>query len=405
MKNHIISTFKSHISSIQLKLSDCFSGITSFEDAIISQLSSTENRNIRNEKELVMHADNHFDLLHPYCPVCGSRKVIKQEYYKRKLKLAEFGSQVIYVRRYYCKTCSKKFTTPLDSIVKKGHQYARTYEHYIEKAYEAGYCSFRHLQKIFTSLYDCSPSHQTIYNWIAGSNRISTSSSTSSEDNHYSGYYCYDEQYIKLNGNRFYRLSLIDSVLNKPVEEKIVPDLEYDTVKGFIKNAVASKPLHCISTDHRRKYKSIMDELKIKHQLCIFHLYKLVGKDVYKKLKSKFNGPREKVRLCLAFTKIKEVFRTYDLNIAINRLQEIISNMEEIPHLLHRSIDKIIKDFERLTLFMVDEMISKTTNPIENYYRQTLPDSLKRIFKTPNGILNYLSVKRGYWEGNISNKV
>ncbi len=401
MTNYIISTFKSHISSIQLKLSDCISGITSFEDAITSQLSSTENRDIHNEKELVLHADNHFDLLYPCCPVCGSRKVIKQEYYKRKLKLAEFGSQVIYVRRYYCKICSKKFTTPLDSIVKKGHQYARTYERCIEKTYETGYCSFRHLQKIFTSLYDCSPSHQTIYNWIAESNRISVSS----DDNLYSGYYCYDEQYIKLNGSRFYRLSLIDSVLNKPVKEKIMTDLEYATVKGFIKNAVASKPLHAISTDHRRKYKSIMDELKIKHQLCIFHLYKLIGKDVYKKLKSKFIGPREKISLCLAFTKIKEVFRTYDINIAINRLQEIISNIEEIPQLLHKSIDKIVKDFERLTWFMVDEMVSKTTNPIENYYRQTLPDSLKRIFKTPDGMLNYLSVKRGYWEGNIFKKV
>ncbi len=266
MTNHIISTFKSHISSIQLKLSDCISGITSFEDAITSQLSSTENRNIHNEKELVLHADNHFDLLYPCCPVCGSRKVIKQEYYKRKLKLAEFGSQVIYVRRYYCKICSKKFTTPLDSIVKKGHQYARTYERCIEKAYETGYCSFRHLQKIFTSLYDCSPSHQTIYNWIAESNRISVSS----DDNLYSGYYCYDEQYIKLNGSRFYRLSLIDSVLNKPVKEKIVTDIEYATVKGFIKNAIDYKPLHAISTDHRRKYKSIMDELK--NQASALHI-------------------------------------------------------------------------------------------------------------------------------------
>ena len=198
---------------------------------------------------------------------------------------------------------------------------------------------------------------------------------------------------------------MIDSVLNKPVNEKIMADIEYATVKGFIKIAVASKPLHAISTDHRRKYKSIMDELKIKHQLCIFHLYKLIGKDVYKKLKSKFIGSREEISLCLAFTKIKEVFRTYDINIAINRLQEIISNIEEIPQLLHKSIDKIVKDFERLTWFMVDEMVSKTTNPIENYYRQTLPDSLKRIFKTPDGMLNYLSVKRGYWEGNIFKKV
>ena len=79
--------------------------------------------------------------------------------------------------------------------------------------------------------------------------------------------------------------------------------------------------------------------------------------------------------------------------------------MEEIPQLLHKSIDKIVKDFERLTWFMVDGFVSKTTNPIENYYRQTLPDSLKRIFKTPEGMLNYLNVKRGYWEGNISKKV
>lgn len=379
MTPNITSTFASHIDSIQLKLTDCFSGITTFEKAIISHFSSTGKRNIRNEKELVLHADNHFDLLHPQCPVCGSNKINKQEYYTRKLKLAEFGSQIIHVRRYYCKKCSKRFTTPLDPIVKKGHQYARTYEQYIEDSYETGYCSFRHLQKIFSSLYDCSPSHQTIYNWIRKSNKEVTSEATKE----YSGYYCYDEQYLKLNGRRFYRLSLIDSIFNKPVEEMIVTNLEYDTVKDFIEKATSNRLIYAISTDHRIKYKSIMDKLEIKHQLCIFHLYKLIGNDVFKKLKSKFVSYREKINMCLTFTEIKEIFRTYDVSIAINRLQNLIDGIKKIPYALYRSIDKITRDFNRLTLFMVDGFVSKTTNPIENYYRQTLPNQLKRIFKTP----------------------
>lgn len=69
---------------------------------------------------------------------------------------------------------------------------------------------------------------------------------------------------------------MIDSILDKPVEESIVNDLEYDTVKSFIEKAINGKPVHAITTDHRLEYKSIMDELKINHQLCIFHLLKSV---------------------------------------------------------------------------------------------------------------------------------
>jgi len=42
----------------------------------------------------------------------------------------------------------------------------------------------------------------------------------------------------------------------------IVNDLEYDTVKSFIEKAISGIPVHAITTDHRREYKSIMDELK-----------------------------------------------------------------------------------------------------------------------------------------------
>lgn len=51
---------------------------------------------------------------------------------------------------------------------------------------------------------------------------------------------------------------------------------------------------------------------------------------------------------------------------------------------------------------MRDGMVSRTTNPFDSYYRNTVPDSLKRIFKMQSGILNYLNVRKDYWIKNIS---
>jgi hypothetical protein len=145
-----------------------------------------------------------------------------------------------------------------------------------------------------------------------------------------------------------------------------------------------------------------MDELKINHQLCIFHLYKLIGKDIFPKLRSKFIS---KIRLCILFTEIKEIFRTYNTNIANERLNILIEKSNEIPRVINKFIQKIEEDFERLTLFMRDGFVSRTTNPIENYYRTTMPDSLKRIFKTSHGVLKYLDVRKNYWLNNISKNI
>lgn len=389
MQQNIISTFTNCIASVQLKLSDYPSKVPTLKDGIIFRFSEKSKRAINTIPELVLHVGNHFEIWNPRCPACGSSRVIKQEYYSRCLKLAEFGKHTVYVRRYFCKICSKKFTTPLDVIVEKGHQYARTYQSHIQESYKTGYSSFRHLRKIFQSIYDYSPSHQTIFNWIR-----ETCTESTPEEVKYSGYYCYDEQYLRINGVRFYRLSLIDSLLGKPLLEEITDNIEYDTVKSFIKKAVSDKPVYAITTDGRRKYKHIMDELKINHQLCIFHLFRDIGKKIYKKLKSKFVSDRDKIFLCIIFTEIKEIFRTYNLDIAINRLESLFKRLKEIPSIFFKPVQKIVKDFDRLTLFMRDCMVSRTTNPIESYFRNTIPDPLKRIFKTQSGVANFLNLRR-----------
>lgn len=99
---------------------------------------------------------------------------------------------------------------------------------YIKNVYKnckTEYCSLRHLKKIFKSIYGHSPSHQTIYDWI----KDPKSKSTNSNKSNRSGYHCYDGQYLKIDGNRFYRLSMYDSIIDNIVLEDI--SIILDTIR------------------------------------------------------------------------------------------------------------------------------------------------------------------------------
>ncbi len=89
----------------------------------------------------------------------------------------------------------------------------------------------------------------------------------------YSGYYLYDEQFLRLNGIRHYRLTLYDAILNIPVAERIVRRRIPKNTKKFILDSTANKPFICLTTDLFPMYRNVADEIGVKHQLCTFHLF------------------------------------------------------------------------------------------------------------------------------------
>ncbi|MGI6483845.1 MAG: hypothetical protein ACOX08_11355 [Methanobacterium sp.] len=124
--------------------------------------------------------------------------MIKQEYQERNPILDESGSQTIYLRRYKCNDCGKKFVISPDSVIKPHHRYANIFKDKVESLIQTGYRSLRKSGEDLQTFLGISPSHTTIKNWL-----------TQGAENHiqnicivYSSYYCYDEQYIKLNGTR-----------------------------------------------------------------------------------------------------------------------------------------------------------------------------------------------------------
>jgi len=385
---NMISALKQNISFIQLKLSDWALGIADSMEAVIARrLSRAEKVRLTSPSAVLMLDGRRFELVNPVCPECGSNWVIKQEFRKRRPKLGDFGELVIHMRRYRCKRCSRKFTTRMEGVVKPNDQYAALVKEYVNASIAKGYSSLSDLRfQVFAS-YGLLPSRQTIWNWI-GSKRMELD---------YSGYYCYDEEYLMIDGERQYRLTLFDHITNVAVEEGIVETLESKEIDGFLRRALEGKPLIAITTDGRRDYQKIVKELGAVHQSCIFHLIKDMLKDLYRYLGKEKIDPVERMAAARLASEFQEVFRCESYEEAEKRFTRLLDSYRRMPLCLTKHISKVMLDFDRYTAFLRDPLISKTSNPVEEYFRHTAPEKVKHIYKSPRGLMKFLRMRSGFW--------
>ncbi|MDO9045869.1 MAG: transposase, partial [Methanobacteriaceae archaeon] len=76
----------------------------------------------------------------------------------------------------------------------------------------------------------------------------------------------------------------------------------------------------------------------------------------------------------------------------------LLKDFNKIPRVLQRFIkQKILPDYKRLTNYMEHHKIPRTSNTVENYYRQTEPEQIKKKYKTITRILTYLHHKMKNW--------
>lgn len=178
-------------------------------------------------------------------------------------------------------------------------------------------------------------------------------------------------------------MALYDFLENIPVAEETGLKLTKKIIYRFIKELTDNHRFYSLTTDHVREYKSIADELGVINQQCIFHLYKMIGNRLYKILRDKKVDKQDKMRLILYFTEIKNIFRTYNEKTATQRVKALLDKFQDITKVLQRFITKkIIPDWKRLTQYMRHPYISRTSNPSENYFRQTDPEQIKKKYKT-----------------------
>ena len=93
-----------------------------------------------------------------------------------------------------------------------------------------------------------------------------------------------------------------------------------------------------------------------------------------------------------------EIIHETNYYLAKQKYDEYINNYEEIPEVLQQFMEKHIINFiDRYLLYLKNPQIEKTSNKVENYYRQTNPEIIKKLYKTKNGILTFLDYQIKNW--------
>jgi len=184
--------------------------------------------------------------------------------------------------------------------------------------------SLRKMAKNLKIHCNISISHQTISDII----NISINDEIRNEIPVYSGYYSYDEQFIRTEGKRKYRLLLHDYIFDIPIAEKIVESRKKPVLKKFIENNTKNQQKIAILTDHFKFYRKLMPELGFKHPLCIFHLRKMVNKKLRKVLKSDEYSDSYKIKICILVTELEEIFRIFNEKEAKTKINNLLEKSE-----------------------------------------------------------------------------
>lgn len=268
-----------------------------------------------------------------------------------------------------------------------------------------------------------------------------------------SGVYHYDEQFLLVDGVEVCRLTIKDAVTGKIICDTQTEDAKEETIKKVFRHHLNGLKVDCFILDLASRYLNILHELfpKAKIQWCIFHLYRLIWKEliddygrsvplhelynVYllfdiffnhdpelKKLKElmkhfesqktkceKVNNELEKA-LRKTFSKFvheqKKERRRNKQNVPRRTLEEsekrftlICSQNRLYTKKISKRIEYIKENWENFTLFQRDSRVPPTNNGIEQYFAATLSKTEKKDFRSRDTIARDLRIFKAEWNG------
>ncbi len=282
-----------------------------------------------------------------------------------------------------------------------------------------------------------------------------------------SGYYSYDEEFIKINKKIYVRLALIDVHTKIIINDELIPKEQFNKeyIEKFLKESTEGIKLKTIITDGYRSYPEIIESLDAKHQLCTFHIMQnlMVKLNPYinakkrliesltksnekkeakieelkskitlkrgrpknsdkkvknninkrKKLKSEIDENKEKIRKYKAKIKehieyketIKKIFRAKSFKTAMKYYHQLYDKLEELPQIIKDFIKTLSKKINKALEYTKDKKIPKTNNLVELLFKVTFPGKIKRIYRTYAGAVTQIKLDDLKWiERNVLKK-
>ena len=298
--------------------------------------------------------------------------------------------------------------------------------------------TLRKIRDYFEWLTGVRPSHEIVRQWV---NEVGEEYQKNRTVTVGSGIYNYDEQHLRIMGVRHYRLALLDAITGEVVNEMVVEELTGDNIKDFLILSLEGKNVLAVVTDGVPQYDDILKDVarelglekKILHQLCAFHALKNFSKAVRDAIK---DIEKRKLGYTTDYKNLKNIIK---LTFNLDNKKAIQKYLKRLPGGHRKAFLKIIKDkeltlkekartifdyiyrwhpsyhpyisnqilwihnhWDNLTHFYNNSRIPKTNNNIEQHFANTNPRMVKRTFKTPSSLKNYLFAIAAYKNKDLS---
>lgn len=317
---------------------------------------------------------------------CGSERANKHGTYGRHPR----GHSPVRVQRYRCRICGGTFSPSL-SYIKDDYQYPDEVRRLVRVVNAFTDASLERLQDICTVHFGVRPSDEQIRNWITED----TGEIVANDLPTYSGIYTYDEQYLRIDGKRAYRLLLYDDLMGAPVAEQVVDGCEKATVREFLTTALENKPVFVVTTDGRSDYAEIVeDDLGAFHHRCHYHFLK----NGEKKLRNEvFRSVRysnaEKLHAAIVWSEFKSVFAAPSYPAALQRFEAVLDKIEHLPPAVRTYVEEVMENFDKFAIHLRDEWVPSTSNNAERYFSHTKSMQVKRRFRTGDGVQSFQKIQ------------
>ena len=255
-----------------------------------------------------------------------------------------------------------------------------------------------------------------------------------------SGVIHYDEQFLWVKHQPYARLTIIDAGSRVILQDIVIPREKFNKyfIKKFLTESIEGFEIDTIITDGYRAYNSIIEDLGLKHQVCVFHKMKnlmdeltLIHNSLRSKIKNlkkeipkleaeleeleqKYKGikgrPKEsdierkeniqakkdlstKISLKkeelrkhekeLGFdekivSKISRIFKYKTIQACKNKFYKLYENRNEYRKEINDYLKKLSKNLDKYLAHVLDTGVPSTNNTIEAFFKITLPRTSKR---------------------------
>ena len=347
MSTENIKASNSNMSDKQFKLYDLipeFSQFRSNEDKIRIGCQSIDNSLFISTKK----GEKYFKPVNAICPECYSHNVVKNGTYSRKLIFLTIGEQNCIVQKYKCNKCGHIIYTDLSSIVNENSNITIPVIEHVEYLYSYFNGSLHKIRKSLKKEHNIEISHQSIENIIFNSNyEIEHKNWT------YSGYL----------------LDLFYLELNTIVSKELVDSETVDNVYSFLNQSLRNQKKKCIITDLKPEYRVAIDKLKVKQQLCTFHLKQLINREIRDYIKEN-NSSEEEIEIISNYKHLFfDIINAESINNAKEKRNQLFNLESNTPKVIRNLTSKLmIPEFKKITNHLNDAKIAITSNKIENCF-------------------------------------